>query len=83
MADEDSAPLLWTARNPGYTPPHDYVKYLDVGGELADLESTKNEKILKKGIQTCLKRPIEELFALIDSTGQADTAKRDAIDDMS
>ena len=83
MADEDSAPLLWTARNPGYTPPQDYVKYLDVGGELADLESTKNEKILKKGIQTCLKRPIEELFALIDSTGQADTAKRDAIDDMS
>ena len=58
MADEDSTPLLPTARNPGYIPPQDYVKFLDVGGELADLESTQNEKVPKKAIQTCIKRPM-------------------------
>ena len=46
MADEDSAPLLWTARNPGYTPPQDYVKYLDVGGELADLTKFVSNNII-------------------------------------
>ena len=31
MADEDTTPLLPTARNPCYIPPLDYVKFLDSG----------------------------------------------------
>ena len=69
MSDEDSAPLHWTARDPGFTPSQDYVNFLDAGGELATLSSTRDEKELKKAVAICLKRPLEELFALIDETG--------------
>ena len=35
--DDTSIPTLPTARKPGYSPPIDYVQYLDMGGELAKL----------------------------------------------
>ena len=37
--DDTSIPILPTARKPGYDPPIDYVQFLDVGGELAELDS--------------------------------------------
>ena len=45
--DDTSIPTLPTARKPGYSPPIDYVQYLDVGGELAKLISLKEPKSLK------------------------------------
>ena len=46
------------------------------------LETLIDPKMLKKALVACLKRPLSELCWLIGSTGQANTAKRDEIDDM-
>ena len=32
QSDDDSVPLNWTAREPGYTPHPDYIKFLDAEG---------------------------------------------------
>ena len=50
-----------------------------MGGELANLDSLKRPITIKAAVKT---RTISELSDLIDSTGKADTAKRDKLDDM-
>ena len=40
---EDNKP---TARNPGGTPPGKYYEYLDIGGELAQLDHPMTDQVL-------------------------------------
>ena len=40
--DDDNVPLHPTARKPAFTPSKDYLQYLDLGGELAQLGSLKD-----------------------------------------
>ena len=83
MSDDDtSIPTLPTARKPGFDPPFEYVQILDMGGELAKLNSIKDIKVLKAAAIAYKARTIAELCTLIDATGKAGIAERDKIDDM-
>ena len=44
--DDDNVPLHPTARKPAFTPSKDYLQYLDLGGELAQLGSLKDQRAL-------------------------------------
>ena len=79
---ETSIPLLPSARKPGFEPPIEYVQILDMGGELATLNSIKDIKVLKAAAKAFKARSIAELCTLIDATGKAGIAERDKIDDM-
>ena len=80
--DDADIPLVPTARKPGYTPPKEYVQFLDMGGELARLFSLKEVKALKAAVLLLKNRSMAELGIAIDETGQADEKDRDKIDDM-
>ena len=84
MADDDdtSVSIVPTARKPGYVPPVEYVRYLDLGGELAELSTLKRPVTIKEAVKVLKKRTIFELLVLIDATGKADTVERDKLDDM-
>ena len=71
MFDDDSAsaPIVPTARRPGYDPPFEYVEFLDLGGELAELDSLKRSVTLKAAVKVLKARTIFELSSLIDATG--------------
>ena len=59
-SDEDATiPLVQTARKPGYTPPKEYVQFLDMGGELAKLFSLKDVKSLKAAVQILKNRTMD------------------------
>ena len=83
-ASEDDAgiPRVITARTPGYVPPKEYVQFLDMGGELAQLSSLTEVKALKAAVLLLKNRSMAELGIAIDETGQADEKDRDKIDDM-
>ena len=80
--DDTSIPTLPTARKPGFDQPIEYVQILDMGGELAKLNSIKDIKVLKAAVDAYKARTIAELCTLIDATGKAGIAERDKIDDM-
>ena len=80
--DGDNVPLHPTARKPAFTPSKDYLQYLDLGGELAQLGSLKDQRALKAAVLAMKNRTISELSIAIDETGQAIDSDRDEIDDM-
>ena len=74
--DDADISLVFTARKPGYTPPKEYVQFLDMGGELARLFSLKEVKALKAAVLLLKNRSMAELGIAIDETGQADEQMR-------
>ena len=64
---EVSIPLLPSARKPGFEPPLEYVQILDMGGELATLNSIKDIKVLKAAAKAYKARTLAELCTLIDA----------------
>ena len=80
--DDAGIPLHPTARKPAFTPSKDYFQYLDLGGELAQLGSLKDQRALKAAVLAMKNRTISELSIAIDETGQAIDSDRDEIDDM-
>ena len=74
--DDADIPLVFTARKPGYTPPKEYVQFLDMGGELAKLFSLTEVKALKAAVLLLKNRSMAELGIAIDETGQADEQMR-------
>ena len=77
--DDADIPLVFTARKPGYTPPKEYVQFLDMGGELARLFSLTEVKALKAAVQLLKNRSMAELGIAIDETGQANEKDRDKV----
>jgi len=84
MSDGDNAsvPIVPTARKLCYEPSYEYVQFLDIGGELAELDPLKRAVTIKAAVKNLKARTISELSDLIDSTGKVDPAKCDKIDDM-
>ena len=61
--DDAGIPLHPTARKPAFTPSKDYLQYLDLGGELAQLGSLKDQRALKAAVLAMKNRTISVLPA--------------------
>ena len=74
-----------TARSPGGSPPDpEYGKYLDAGGELAELDpgDEGSADALDLATSNLLDLTFDVIARRIDNTNQLDTEHRDALDDM-